>query len=338
MTAHVLVSGAAGYIGSHVCRALAMAGQTPICVDDLRTGNAWALRWGHSMRGDLADPAFLDAVFARYPIDAVMHLAGSALAGEGERAPLLYWDNNIAAGIRLLQAMDRAGVRRLVFSSSCSIYGQPARMPVDESLPIQPLSVYGRSKAVFESVLADVAACGGLDYVALRYFNAAGAAADAEIGEWHEPETHLIPNVLLAIREGRPVQVFGTDYDTADGTCVRDYVHVEDIAAAHLLALDHLQQKQASLAVNIGSGRGYTVREVIACCEQVSGRRVEVQSMPRRPGDPARLFADSGRARALLGWAPKHQDLVAIVTSAWRWLELGAERRAADAAVVWADR
>jgi len=325
----VLVTGGAGYIGSHVCRALAAAGRVPVTIDNFSTGNEWAVRWGPLERGELDDAHFLDAVFARHRIGAVMHLAGSALAGVGEQEPLQYWHNNIGVGIRLLAAMDRHAVRHLVFSSSCAVYGQPARTPVDEDLPIAPISVYGRSKAVFETVLADVAARGRLDYVALRYFNAAGAAMDGTIGEWHVPETHLIPNVLLALRDERALQVFGSDYDTIDGTCVRDYVHVEDIAAAHLLALDRLERGQGSIAANIGSGRGYSVREVIACCEQIAGRRVEVTPMPRRPGDPARLFADSARAGAMLGWQARHQGLEAIVASAWQWLDAGAARRSA---------
>ncbi|MDZ4811290.1 MAG: UDP-glucose 4-epimerase GalE [Pseudomonadota bacterium] len=326
MSECVLVTGGAGYIGSHVCRALAAAGRTPVSVDDLSTGNAWAVQWGPLERGDVGDLEFLKSVFAKYPIQAVMHLAGSALAGEGETRPVHYWHNNVSAGITLLQSMSAANVRRIVFSSSCALYGQPDRVPVDEELPIAPISVYGRSKAAFETVLADVAARGAIDYVALRYFNAAGAAADAAIGEWHQPETHLIPSVLLAIRNKTPVCVYGTDYDTADGTCVRDYVHVEDIADAHLAALGR-SADGGGVAVNIGSGQGFSVNEVILSCEHVTGRRVQVRKLPRRPGDPARLFADSSRARDVLGWTPRQVVLDRIVASAWHWLQTGATVR-----------
>lgn len=323
----VLVTGGAGYIGSHVCRALAAAGLTPVVVDNLSTGNRWALRWGVFEHGDVGDAGFLASVFQRHRIAAVMHLAGSALAGEGEQLPVRYWQNNLGIGITLLQAMADAGVRRIVFSSTCALYGQPARTPVDEELPIAPISVYGRSKAAFEAVLRDVAAQGAIDYVALRYFNAAGAAADASIGEWHLPETHLIPNVLLAIRGRGEISVFGSDYDTDDGTCVRDYVHVEDIAGAHLQALAYLKDHRGGVAVNIGSGQGYSVREVIRACERVTGQRVKMGELPRRPGDPARLFATSRRAGELLGWAPRQQDLDQIIASAWRWLEAGEAMR-----------
>ena len=332
MSEYVLVTGGAGYIGSHVCRALAASGRIPVSVDNLSTGNAWALQWGPFERGDVGDSEFLKAVFARYPVRAVMHLAGSALAGEGETQPLHYWRNNVSAGITLLQAMAEANVRRIVFSSSCALYGQPGRIPVDEDLPISPISVYGRSKAAFELVLADVAAQGAIDCVALRYFNAAGAAADSAIGEWHQPETHLIPNVLLAIRDATPVSVYGSDYDTPDGTCVRDYVHVEDIAGAHLAALGRIVNSSSgggSLAVNIGSGQGFSVREVIQSCERVSGRRAQVRDLPRRPGDPARLFADSRRAHDLLGWTPRQLGLDQMVASAWHWLQFGAAVRSA---------
>jgi UDP-arabinose 4-epimerase len=329
VTPHVLVTGGAGYIGSHVCRALAASGTIPVTVDNFSTGNPWAVRWGPLERGDVGDLEFLNSVFARYRVQAVMHLAGSALAGEGERRAVEYWRNNVSVGIALLQAMAAAGVRRLVFSSSCSLYGQPGRTPVDEGLPIAPISVYGRSKAAFESVLADTAAQGQVDYVALRYFNAAGAAQDGQIGEWHQPETHLIPNILLAIRDATPLSVFGTDYDTADGTCIRDYVHVEDIADAHLAAFAHLTDGAASHAVNIGSGQGYSIREVIQSCERVTGSRVQVRPLPRRPGDPARLFADSRRAHELLGWTPRRTQLDDIIRSAWHWLQSGEAIRSA---------
>lgn len=331
MSDYVLVTGGAGYIGSHVCRALAAAGHVPVTVDNFSTGNEWAVQWGPLARGDLSDAAFLDAVFAQYPSHAVMHLAGSALAGEGQHRPLHYWQNNLGAGMQLLESMQRAQVGHLVFSSTCAVYGQPERIPVDESLPIAPISVYGRSKAAFESVLADVAAQGSIDYVALRYFNASGAADCGNIGEWHQPETHLIPNILLALRDDQPLSVFGTDYDTSDGTCVRDYVHVQDIAQAHLAALRFLRNRaessEAGLTVNIGSGRGYSVREVIACCERVTGRTAQIREQLRRPGDPAQLFASSARAKSLLGWMPDNTDLDGIVSSAWHWLNLGAKRR-----------
>ncbi len=323
----VLVTGGAGYIGSHVCRALAASGITPVAVDNLSTGNAWALQWGPFEQGDVGDAAFLKRVFERHPVRAVLHLAGSALAGEGERQPIAYWRNNVSAGITLLQAMDDANVRHIVFSSSCALYGQPERTPVDERLPIAPVSVYGRSKAAFESVTNDVAAQGLIDCVSLRYFNAAGASADAAIGEWHQPETHLIPNVLLAIQNGTPVSVFGSDYETDDGTCVRDYVHVEDIAEAHLSALRYLGAGGKTVAINIGSGRGYSVHEVIRTCEQVTGKKVQVNHLPRRGGDPARLFADSARARQIMAWSPQRTDLEQIIESAWHWLLQGQALR-----------
>lgn len=316
----VMVTGGAGYIGSHACKALAAAGWTPVTFDNLSCGHRWAVRWGPLVHGNLADTALLQQTLRRHQVRAVLHFAANAYVGESMRDPGKYFRNNAAGTFSLLEAMVAAGVPHLVLSSTCATYGQPERLPLDEDHPQAPLNPYGESKLFIERSLKWYEQAHGLQSVVLRYFNAAGADADGEIGEDHEPETHLIPLVMqAALGVGPPVQVFGTDYPTRDGTAERDYVHVTDLAEAHVAALAHLAAGRPGAALNLGTGQGHTVNEVIRAVEAAAGRRVPVQLAARRPGDPAALVAASGRAAGLLGWQPRHSDLDTIIRTAWAW-------------------
>jgi UDP-glucose-4-epimerase GalE len=318
--AAILVTGGAGYVGSHACKALAAAGHTPVAYDNLGRGHRELVKWGPLEVGDLADRARLDEVFARHRPAAVMHFAAFAYVGESVQDPALYYRNNVGGTLELVEAARRAGVGRLVFSSTCSTYGVPERMPIDEDAPQRPINPYGATKLAIERMLADYGAAYGLRSVSLRYFNAAGCDPDGETGELHDPETHVIPRVLMAATgEIGHVEIFGTDYPTPDGTCLRDYVHVADLAHGHVQALDYLERGGATTAVNLGTGRGFSVREVIAAAEQVVARRIPVREAPRRPGDPPVLVADPSRARALLGFAPRYTELAPMVATAWRW-------------------
>ena len=317
----VLVAGGAGYIGSHACKALAAAGHRPVTLDDLGQGRREAVRWGPFEHGSVADGQRLDEVFARHRPQAVMHFAAYTAAGESVADPQRYYRNNVGGLMSLLAAMRRHGVRDLVFSSTAAVYGDPVRLPIDERHPLAPINPYGASKLMCERMLADHAHAYGLRCVALRYFNAAGADPDGETGEPHGPETHLIPIVLQAAAGLRPhVAVFGSDYDTRDGTCERDYVHVSDLARAHVLALGRLAGDPALHVYNLGNGRGYTVGEVIAAAGRVTGLAVPATREPRRPGDPPVLLADSTAARRDLGWRPRHEALADQTRHAWQWL------------------
>ena len=320
MSRRVLVCGGAGYIGSHMAKWLAAHGVEPVVLDNLATGHREAVRFGPLVEADLLDPASLDAAFAAGPFEAVMHFCARSLVGESVQQPLAYYENNVTGTLNLLQAMQRHGVDRIVFSSTAAVFGEPVAATIDEDHPKAPINPYGASKLMVERVLADAAQAYGLRSVALRYFNAAGASADGDIGEAHTPETHLIPNVLrAALGDGSRLKVFGDDWSTADGTCVRDYIHVDDLAQAHWLALDYMQEHAGAHAFNLGNGRGFSVREVITAAEAASGRPVPFDIAPRRAGDPAVLVAASDRARQQLGWAPRHTDLAGIIGSAWRW-------------------
>ncbi len=317
---HVLVTGGAGYIGSHTVRALRAAGHEVTVLDNLSAGHAPAVDPGAKLIvGDLEDPILLRDVFALRPIDAVMHFAASIEVGESVRDPLKFYANNVANSVNLLRAMQEASVKRFVFSSTCALYGAPDAMPLIEDLPTRPESPYARAKLAVEWALADSAAAWGLGYVALRYFNAAGAAADATIGEDHDPETHLIPNVLkVALGQSPHVTLFGTDYDTPDGTCIRDYVHVDDLAAAHVLAMAAIEPGRGRV-FNTGSGHGASVKEVINAARSVTGHAIPVVESARRAGDVPRLYADSSRLQRELGWKPKVPQLADIIASAWAW-------------------
>ncbi|MCC6561300.1 MAG: UDP-glucose 4-epimerase GalE [Xanthomonadales bacterium] len=318
----VLVTGGAGYIGSHACKMLAEAGHTPVVFDNLSQGHRWAVRWGPLIVADTADRTALDAAFAQWRPDAVMHFAAFAQVGESVLDPGKYYRNNVAATLSLLEAMRDHGVDRFVFSSTCATYGVPLQQRLDETHPQRPINPYGQSKLVVEQMLADFAHAHGLRATALRYFNAAGAEPEAGIGEAHDPQTHLIPLALEAALGLRSLAIFGDDYDTPDGTGVRDYIHVSDLAHAHLLALDAMQSAAPGLrAYNLGNGLGYSVREVIAAAERLSGRAVPCTVGPRRAGDPAMLVADASKIRNELGWVPRHPDLETIVASTWRWLQ-----------------
>ena len=322
MSRNVLVTGGAGYIGSHTCKALAAAGYQPVAYDNLSEGHRWAVKWGPLVEGDIGDRERLLQALKTYRIGAVLHFAAHAYVGESMVEPSKYFDNNVSKSLTLLNAMLEAKVEALVFSSSCATFGVPEMLPIAETAPQRPINPYGASKLMVEQILQAYAAAYGLKYAALRYFNAAGADPDGELGEAHEPETHLIPLVIEAAQGRRPhISVFGTDYDTADGTAVRDYIHVSDLAEAHVKALDHLRAGGQSERLNLGTGTGYSIREVIATVEQVSGRAVPVVETARRPGDPAALVAGAGRAQAVLGWRPTRSDLPSIVQTAWRWHE-----------------
>jgi len=317
---NIVVTGGAGYIGSHTCKALAQAGLRPIVVDNLSNGHEWAVKWGVLERGDIRDGQFLDSVFDRWKPRAVIHFAGLIQVGESVRHPDIYYANNVLGTLSLLDRMRSHGIDRLVFSSTCAIFGMPDRMPLSEDLPINPINPYGASKAMVEQLLHDYAGAYGLRAAALRYFNAAGADPDGLLGEAHHPETHLIPLAIEAALGLRAkLDVFGDDYATPDGTCIRDYIHVADLADAHLRALAWLDGQEGFGAFNLGNGTGYTVRQVIDAVERISGRTVPVTMSPRRPGDSPALIADATKAKTVLGWVPAFPSLDDIVGTAWRW-------------------
>jgi UDP-arabinose 4-epimerase len=320
----IIVTGGAGYIGSHACKVLASRGFEPIVFDDLSRGNRWAVKWGPLELGDIADPARLRTVLEEYRPAAIMHFAAYAYVGESVQNPLLYYRNNVAATASLLQTLVDFQVIPVVFSSTCATYGVPRTTPIAEEHPQRPINPYGFSKLVVERILADLDVACGLRSISLRYFNAAGADPDGEIGEAHDPETHLIPLVLAAARDGKPVSVFGDDYDTSDGTCVRDYIHVLDIAEAHVLALEYLLRGGPSCSLNLANARGYSVKEVIATAESVTGRCIRVNRAPRRVGDPAVLIGDFRRAQTQLGWEPARLDLEIQIRDAWNWMQVGS--------------
>jgi UDP-arabinose 4-epimerase len=316
----VLISGGAGYIGSHSAKAIACAGFQPIVVDDLRTGHRSSVRWGPLIETDLADKSALSRVFESYPIVAVIHFAGSAYVGESMHQPQLYFHNNVVGTLSLLEVMREHGVHKIVASSSCATYGEPAVIPITEEHPRQPMNPYGESKLMIEKMLFWYARAHGLRYTILRYFNAAGADPDGELGEMHEPETHLIPRIIAAALGSLPaVDVYGTDFDTADGTAVRDYIHVTDLAEAHVAALRYLESGGPPAVFNLGTGIGYSVRDVISAVEQTSGRKVPYRDLPRREGDPPELVADASKAVQGLAWRPRYSDLQSIVETAWNW-------------------
>jgi UDP-arabinose 4-epimerase len=317
----VIVTGGAGYIGSHACKALAAAGYRPVTFDNLDTGHRRAVRWGPFEPGDLLDLPRLQEALDRHRPAAVLHFAGCAYVGESVGDPLKYYRTNLGGTLNLLVAMRRSGVRHLVFSSSCTTYGRHDAARLSEGLAQRPESPYAASKHMIERVLADCAQAYGLRSVALRYFNAAGADPDGDSGEAHDPETHLIPRALMAAAgELEQIEIFGTRYPTPDGTCVRDYVHVSDLAAGHVSALRLLLAGRTLPAMNLGLGRGYSVREVIAAVERVTGRSVATREAPPRPGDHAVLVADAGLARRVLGFTPRFATLEAMVATAWDWL------------------
>jgi len=317
---HVLVCGGAGYIGAHMAKALARAGCKVTVFDNLSTGHRAAVQWGELVEGDLLDEEALGRLFKGHRFDAVMHFCALSQVAESVRAPHAYYRNNVVGTLNLLDAMRHAGVERLVFSSTAAVYGVPTTDKLDESHPTLPINPYGTSKLMVETMLKDAASAYGPRSVALRYFNAAGADLDGEIGESHAPETHLIPNVLSnALGLGEGLKVFGDDYATPDGTCVRDYVHVSDLAAAHLLAMHYLEHHEGAHRFNLGSGNGYTVMEVVEAARKVTGKSISFSLAPRRAGDPPVLVADSKRAVEMLGWSPSFDNMPAIIETAWRW-------------------
>jgi UDP-arabinose 4-epimerase len=320
MNKAVMVTGGAGYIGSHACKALAQAGYRPIAYDSLARGHREAVRWGPLIEGDLADGALLVDTIKRFEVAAVMHFAAFAYVGESMTQPELYFRNNVVNSLGLLEAMRATGVHAMVFSSTCATYGIPDSVPIAETAPQRPVNPYGESKLMIERALHWHGVAHGLAHVALRYFNAAGADPAGEAGERHEPETHLIPLVLqAALGQRAQIEVYGSDYPTPDGTAIRDYIHVSDLADAHVRALAYLERGGASIALNLATGRGYSVREVIAAAERVTGQRVPQREVGRRAGDPPALVADARRARELLGWTPRLSDLDTIIATAWNW-------------------
>ncbi len=316
----ILVAGGAGYIGSNMVRKLLEKKHRVVVFDNLSTGfKRFIPKNVPFVKGDLREYAEILAALKKHKPDAVMHFAAAALVGESVENPLKYYDNNTVASVQLLKAMKETKVNYFIFSSTCATFGVPDNEVICEGDPQKPINPYGQSKLMMETILADVAKASGLQYAALRYFNACGAHPSGQIGEVHEPEAHLIPNILKVLTgEKKVLNIFGDDYPTPDGTCIRDYVHVEDLADAHLLALEALKKGMKSGLFNLGSGQGYSVKEIVGVVEKVTGKKVRVEISPRRPGDPPRLVAGSGQAWKVLKWKPKH-DLESIIRSAWHW-------------------
>ncbi|WP_120499470.1 UDP-glucose 4-epimerase GalE [Roseovarius sp. EL26] len=321
---NILVTGGAGYIGSHACKALKAAGYTPVTYDNLSTGWEDAVKFGPFEKGDLLDRARLDEVFVAYQPVAVMHFAALSQVGESMQMPGLYWRNNVMGSLTLIEAAVAAGCLKFVFSSTCATYGDQDNVVLDEDCIQQPINAYGGSKKAVEDILGDFQAAHGLQHVIFRYFNVAGADPEAEVGEFHQPETHLIPLILDAV-DGRrdALTIYGTDYETPDGTCIRDYVHVMDLVDGHILGLQWLEDGNGSRVFNLGTGHGFSVRDVIRHSHMVSNKDVPVVEGARRPGDCTKLVSGSVRAKAELGWMPHRSDLKTMVADAWRWHQSG---------------
>jgi UDP-arabinose 4-epimerase len=316
----ILVTGGAGYIGAHACKALARAGYVPVTYDNLVYGHRSAVKWGPLEEGDISDRKRLESVIGKYKPLVVMHFAAYAYVGESVEKPSKYYHNNVVGALTLLEAMRSCGIDKIIFSSTCATYGMPEQIPIAEDHPQKPINPYGRSKLMIEWMLQDFSAAYDLKYVSLRYFNAAGADPDAEIGEDHDPETHLIP-LILDVASGRRdhLDIFGTDYDTPDGTCIRDYIHVTDLADAHLLSLEYLLDGGKCNVFNLGNGNGFSVREVIETASKISGCDIPCAESERRAGDPPVLIGSSDKIQKELGWRPEFQSLDTIVETAWRW-------------------
>jgi UDP-glucose-4-epimerase GalE len=319
VTGKILVVGGAGYIGSHCAKELARKGYGVVTLDDLSRGHRHAVRWGEFEQGDMGDRSFVGQVFRRHEISAVMQFGGLIAVGESVTDPESYYRTNVAATLVLLGAMREHSVKRFIFSSTAATYGEPRETPIPESHPLEPINPYGRSKLMVERILADFESAYGFSCTSFRYFNAAGADPDGEIGEEHDPETHLIPLVLRAVLGGPPLKLFGTDYPTRDGTNVRDYIHVTDLAAAHILGLERLLAGSAGSVYNLGNGSGFGNLEVIRAAEEATGRKVPYQVAARRPGDPATLVGSSEKAVRELGWKPQFARIEQIMETAWRW-------------------
>jgi UDP-arabinose 4-epimerase len=316
----VLVTGGAGYIGSHTAKELARSGHEPVVLDDLSAGHRWAVKWGPLAQGDLADQEFVSRTLRAFDIEAVIHFAADAKVPESVAEPRKYYWHNVVNSLKLADAMLDAGIKTIVFSSSAATYGVPAQSPIPEDHPKLPVNPYGETKLTVERMLANYAHAYGLRWMALRYFNACGADSEGELGEDHDPESHMIPSAIQAALGQRPcVEIFGTDYPTPDGTAIRDYIHVTDLGRAHVRALEHLTADGESTAVNLGTGRGNSVREVIAAVGKMCGGRVPVREAPRRAGDPPVLVAEVKKARSLLGWTAEYREIDSIVETAWKW-------------------
>ena len=319
-----LVCGGAGYIGSHMVKMLFNDGHNVVTFDNLATGFRDAVKWGEFVEGDLLNPDDLDDLFSNHQFDAIIHFAARSLVGESQQKPGLYYRNNVVGSMNLLDAMREHKVQKIIFSSTAAVYGNPVTETISETHDQKPLNVYGRSKLMVEQVLQDYSSAYGINSVCLRYFNAAGADPDGEAGERHEPETHLIPNIIRSLlgQNESGLKVFGNDYDTEDGTCIRDYIHINDLCSAHLLAVQYLTNHHGAAAFNLGNGTGFSVMEVIRAVEEVAGQPVEFEMLGRRAGDPAVLVADASLAKSKLGWVPQYVDIASIIQTAWEWHRL----------------
>lgn len=316
----ILVTGGAGYIGSNMCKHLDERGYTPIVLDNLVTGHHQAVKWGPFVEGSMGDTALLNQIFKEYKPRAVMHFAAFCYVSESVNHPSRYYRNNVTGTMNLIDAMVTSNIPYLIFSSSCATYGNPMELPMTEDHPQHPINPYGWSKLMVEQILADMKKAHGLEYTSLRYFNAAGADPEGELGEDHTPETHLIPLILqTALGQRDVIQVFGDDYPTVDGTCIRDYIHINDIAQAHLLALERLLNNHPGDIYNLGNGNGYSVKQIIDAAQAVTGKKISIKKALRREGDPSTLISSSQKARDILGWKPEYPDIHDIIRTAWEW-------------------
>ncbi len=316
----ILVIGGAGYIGSYMCKYLSKNGYEPVVLDNLSRGHRQTVKWGTFYKGSMSDSELLKQIFSQYNIVAVMHFAAYAYVGESVTEPSMYYMNNVADTIKLLQVMSEESISNVIFSSTCATYGEPMEIPITEEHPQNPINPYGRSKLMVEQILEDFSNAYGMNYTSLRYFNAAGADLEGELGEDHSPETHLIPLVLqaaLGMRE--EIEIYGDDYPTEDGTCIRDYIHIDDLAQAHFLALEKILNREAGGIFNLGNGKGYSIKELIEVARHVTGKPIPSKIVKRRSGDPAVLVGSSDKAIKELGWKPRFSDLTAIIETAWEW-------------------